>query len=230
MKVVDPKKIAAEKAVEYVKDGMIIGLGTGSTAYWAIQKIGERVKQGLKITAVASSENSAKLASDLKIPLISFEHIKGIDLTIDGADEVDQEKNLIKGGGGALLREKILATNSKQFIVVIDASKLVKYLGAFPLPIEIVPFASKLTIQKIQALGTTPVIRSEQGRNYITDNGNLIVDCHFESIQDPAKLNSQLHLIAGVVETGLFVNMKPMVIVGDTDGKVEVIPLNSPSR
>ena len=222
MSNIDPKRIAAEKAVEYVENGMTIGLGTGSTAYWAIQKIGEQVKQGLKIKAVASSEHSAKLASDLRIPMISFEHIMAIDLTIDGADEVDQEKNLIKGGGGALLREKILATNSKQFIVVVDASKIVKHLGAFPLPVEIVPFASNLTIQKIQSLGTVPAIRGDQGSNYITDNKNLIVDCHFGSIQDPATLNSKLHMIAGVVETGLFVNMKPTVIVGHSDGKVEV--------
>src|SRR6185295_400334 len=129
---IDPKRIAAEKAVEWITNGMIIGLGTGSTAYWAIQKIGERVKQGLGVRAIASSEKSAQLASQLNIPLTPFEEINLIDLTIDGADEADEDKNLIKGGGGALLREKIIASNSKKLIIVVDSSKLVTHLGKFP--------------------------------------------------------------------------------------------------
>lgn len=223
MNDVDPKRIAAEKAVEYINEGMTIGLGTGSTAYWAIQKIGERVKQGLKIQAVASSEQSANLAAELNIPIISFDRIQQINLTIDGADEVDKSKNLIKGGGGALLREKIIASNSERFIVVVDASKMVEYLGAFPLPVEIVPFASNFILQNINSLGCKARMRMEKGKPYVTDNGNLIADCQFTTIEDPTALNQQLHMIPGVVETGLFAGMKLRVIVGHLDGKVEIL-------
>ena len=220
---VDPKRLAAEKAVEWVKDGMILGLGTGSTARWAIQKIGERVKQGLQVRAVASSENSARLATEVNIPMTLFSEINGIDLTIDGADEEKKKKSLIKGGGGALLREKIIASNSKKFIVVIDASKMVPHLGKFPLPVEVVPFAENLTQQKIIALGCEAKWRMDKGKKYITDNGNLILDCSFGKIDDPSKLNQQLHFIPGVVETGLFVNMKPIIVVGHPDGKLDVL-------
>jgi ribose 5-phosphate isomerase A len=223
MNAIDPKKLAAEKATEFVKDGMTIGLGTGSTAYWAIQKIGERVKQGLKIRAVASSENSAQLAVELKIPLVPFEEINSINLTIDGADEVDADKNLIKGGGGALLREKIIASNSDRFVVVVDSSKSVPLLGQFPLPVEIVPFASNFTMQKIQRLGCSAKWRMKGDKMYITDNGNLILDCSFGEIRDPSTLNIQLLLIPGVVETGLFVDMTPTVIIGHPDGQVKIL-------
>jgi ribose 5-phosphate isomerase A len=219
---IDPKRIAAEKAVEWVKDGMVIGLGTGSTAYWAIQKIGERVKQGLKIRAIASSDQSTQLAHELKIPLIPFEEINRIDLTIDGADEVDANRNLIKGGGGALLREKIIASNSSKFIVVVDTAKMVSCLGKFPLPVELVPFAGNLAMEKIRTLGCKPHWRMNGEKKYITDNGNLILDCNFEKIADPSSLNLQLHLIPGVVETGLFVKMQPTVIVGHANGKIDI--------
>ncbi len=221
--MIDPKRIAAEKAIEYIQDGMIVGLGTGSTAYWAIQKIGERIRNGLKIEAVASSYRSEEIAQELNITIIPFAEVGQIDITIDGADEVDSEKNLIKGGGGALLREKILASNSKKFVVVVDSSKIVKKLGKFPLPVEIVPFASNLTIEKIKRLGAATELRTDKGREYITDNGNLIVDCNFEPIIDPSSLNTQLHLIPGLVETGLFVNMNPIVIIGHADGNLEII-------
>jgi ribose 5-phosphate isomerase A len=223
MNAIDPKKLAAEKAVEWVKEGMTIGLGTGSTAYWAIQKIGERVKEGLKIKAVASSEHSADLATELNIPIVAFEEINRIDLTIDGADEVDPNTNLIKGGGGALLREKIISSNSDTFIVVVHASKMVSELGKFPLPVEVVPFAREFTKNKIESLGYSTSWRVNQGRMYITDNGNFILDCEFRSIKDPAALNKQLHLIPGVVETGLFVDMKPKVIIGHGDGRIEIL-------
>ena len=223
MNEVDPKKIAAEEAVEHVRNGMTVGLGTGSTAYWAIQKLGEKVKQGLKIKAVATSKQSEKLATDLKIPLVSFDQLTEIDITIDGADEADSNKDLIKGGGGALLREKIIAANSSKYIIVVDSSKLVKHLGNFPLPIEIVPFAAALTIRKIESLGCKAHIRKEKEESFITDNGNLIVDCKFDFIQDPSTLNIQLHLIAGVVETGLFADMSPTLIVGYANGRVEIL-------
>ena len=223
MNAVDPKKIAAEDAVEYVKNGMTVGLGTGSTAYWAIQKLGEKVKHGLKIKAVATSEHSAKLATELKIPMASFDQLTQIDITIDGADEVDSNKDIIKGGGGALLREKIIAANSSKYFIVVDSSKLVTHLGNFPLPVEIVPFASALTIKKIEGLGCKANIRMEQGKPFVTDNGNLIVDCKFGLIEDPSTLNIQLHLIAGVVETGLFAEMAPILIVGNSNGTVEIL-------
>jgi ribose 5-phosphate isomerase A len=218
------KKIAAEKAVEEIKDGMTIGLGTGSTAYWAIQKIGERVKDGLKIQAVATSENSEQLARQLKITIASFDTLKEIDLTIDGADEVDRSNNLIKGGGGALLREKIIAFNSKRFLVVVDDSKLVEQLGKFLLPVEIVPFATALTLQQLTALGGNPQLRKKDGALFITDNGNFIADCQFFPINDPAALNHQLHQIPGVVETGLFGNkMVSGIYVGYENGEVRII-------
>jgi ribose 5-phosphate isomerase A len=219
----DPKRLAAEKAVEWVKDGMIVGLGTGSTAYWAIQKIGERIKEGLRIRAVASSENSAQLATGLGIPLVPFEEINKIDLTIDGADEVDADRNLIKGGGGALMREKIIASNSDTFIVVVDSSKSVPLLGQFPLPVEIVSFASNFTMQNIQRLGCSAKWRMSGDKMYITDNGNLILDCSFTVIRDPSTLNIQLHLIPGVVETGLFVDMAPVVVIGHSNGQVKIL-------
>ena len=223
MSNVDPKKLAAEKAVEYVNDGMLIGLGTGTTAYWAIQKIGAMVKEGLKIKAVSSSDHSASLAKQLNIPLVDINSIHGIDITIDGADEVDPKKNLIKGGGGALLREKILAINTKQYIIVVDESKMVNQLGKFPLPVEIVRFASKLTMKKIERLGCELTLRMKEGKEFITDNGNLIADCKFGSIQNVDTLNQQLHAIAGVVETGLFVNFSPVIVVGHSTGNVQVI-------
>lgn len=213
------KKIAAERAVEEIKDGMIVGLGTGSTAYWAIQKIGEKVQQGLQIQAVATSTKSEEQARQLHIPIVSFSDITHIDITIDGADEVDENKNLIKGGGGALLREKIIASNSRQLYIVVDESKLVQRLGHFRLPVEIIPFAHELTLKKIQALGGNPIIRNISGKDFITDNGNLIADCNFYPIKDPATLNMQLHLIPGVVETGLFLHaMVHAVIVGYEKG------------
>ena len=223
MSNVDPKKLAAEKAVEYLNDGMLIGLGTGTTAYWAIQKIGAMVKEGLKIKAVSSSDHSASLAKQLNIPLADINSIHGIDITIDGADEVDPKKNLIKGGGGALLREKILAINTKQYIIVVDESKMVNQLGKFPLPVEIVRFASKLTMKKIERLGCELTLRMKEGKEFITDNGNLIADCKFGSIQNVDTLNQQLHAIAGVVETGLFANFSPVIVVGHSTGNVQVI-------
>ena len=218
------KKIAAERAVEFIDNGMTVGLGTGSTAYYAIQRIGERIKEGLKIKAVCSSTATEALATQFDIPLSSFSEIKTIDITIDGADEMDRNHNLIKGGGGALLREKILASNSTKFIVIIDESKRVSVLGKFPLPVEIVPFAASLTVSRLQNLGCLAQIRQDNDKDYRTDNGNLIADCRFNEISDPAQLNMQLHLIPGVVETGLFLHtIVSSVIVGREDGTVEML-------
>jgi len=217
------KKMAADKAVDYIEDGMVVGLGTGSTAYWAIHAIAQKIQQGLSIRAVASSEGSEQLALQLGIPIVPFSDIDGIDITIDGADEVDPRLNLIKGGGGALLREKILAANSRRFIVIVDESKRVELLGRFPLPVEIVPFAPNLTINKLKQLGCKPVLRMAGDKQFVTDNGNLIADCQFNTIAEPAQVHEQLSLIPGVVEHGLFRQMASAVVVGYNDGTVKVI-------
>lgn len=217
----EAKKVAAELAVDDIQEGMIVGLGTGSTAYWAIQKLGVRVQDGLRIQAVATSVASENLAKELGIPLISFANISEIDVTIDGADEVDAAWNLIKGGGGALLREKIVAFSSKTLIIVVDETKVVERLGTFPLPVEVVKFGYELTVNKLRSLGCEPMLRLASEQPFISDNGNYIIDCHFGSISDPAELHQAINGIPGVVENGLFVGMASKVIVGYKDGSVE---------
>lgn len=214
------KKLAAEKAVEKIENHMVVGLGTGSTASHAIHKIGERIKQGLRIKAVATSLASEKLAIELNIPLLPLAATDSVDIAIDGADEVDARGNLVKGGGGALLREKIVAFASRRFIVVVDQSKLTQTLGSFPLPVEIVPFAPALALKHLRALGCEPSIRKKEGEEFVTDNGNLIIDCRFASIEEPASLDVAIKKIPGVVETGLFLNtMVSEVIVGYENGE-----------
>ena len=214
------KELAAEKAVEKIENHMVVGLGTGSTASHAIHKIGERIKQGLSIKAVATSLASERLAMELNIPLLPLAAIESVDIAIDGADEVDARRNLIKGGGGALLREKIVAFASRRFIVVVDQSKLTETLGNFPLPVEIVPFAPALALKHLRALGCEPSIRKKEGKEFVTDNGNLIIDCKFARIEDPASLDVAIKKIPGVVETGLFLNtMVSEVIVGYENGE-----------
>ncbi|MEK5416133.1 ribose-5-phosphate isomerase RpiA [Paenibacillus sp. FSL L8-0708] len=217
------KQLAAEKAVEFVKDGMKIGLGTGSTAYWAINKLGERVSEGLKITAVATSRASEEQARELGIPIVAFGDIDSLDLTIDGADELDSSLQLIKGGGGALLREKIVASNSTRMIVIADESKVVNILGKFPLPVEIVPFAWEWTVAELAKLGCNPELRRSGEELYKTDNGNYIADCRFEVIESAPKLALTIQSIPGVVEHGLFVGIAAMAIVGKKDGSIEII-------
>ncbi|MCG7382648.1 ribose-5-phosphate isomerase RpiA [Paenibacillus sp. ACRRY] len=215
------KKIAAERAAEYIQDGMKVGLGTGSTAYFAICRLGERVREGLQIQAVATSEASDKLAREWGIPIIPFDQIGRLDITIDGADEVDPHFNLIKGGGGALLREKIVAANSDKLIIVADGSKAVQQLGQFPLPVEVVPFASEWTFQALEKLGCRPEWRMNGDERYLTDNGNLIADCRMESIANVAELNVQLNMLPGVVDNGLFVDMADTVILAKDDGSID---------
>ncbi|GIO70252.1 ribose-5-phosphate isomerase RpiA [Paenibacillus sp. FSL M7-1455] len=217
------KQLAAEKAVEYVEDGMRIGLGTGSTAYWAIRKIGERVRAGLNIQAVATSKASEKLAQEEGIPLVPFDQIAGLDLTIDGADELDRELHLIKGGGGALLREKIVAYHSKELIIIADESKFVDKLGSFPLPVEIVPFANEWTMEALEKLGAKPMLRTDGERLFITDNGNYIADCRFGVIEHPAELHAQLLALPGVVDNGLFIGLAARAVIGHQDGTVTVM-------
>lgn len=220
----DAKKIAAEKAVGFVKDGMLLGLGTGTTAYWAIQAIGARIKKwGLQIKAIATSLQSEKLANELGIEVIPFNQDTSIDLTIDGADEVDASKNLIKGGGGALLREKIVAYNSNELLIIVDQTKMVSVLGRFPLPVEIAIFAWEKTFTHLAGLGSRPVLRMEKDKAFLTDNGHYIIDCNFGTIPDPASLNLKIKAIPGVMETGLFVQMADKIIVGSPDGTVQII-------
>lgn len=220
--MMNEKQSAAEKAAEAIQNGMIVGLGTGSTASFAIEALGARVKRGLQIKAVASSLASERRAQELGIAMAAFNQFTKIDVTIDGADEVDRQHNLIKGGGGALLREKILAYNSKLFMVVVDESKLVSSLGRFPLPVEIVPFAAELTQHQLSSLGCGVTIRQRQGKPFITENGNLIADCSFNQIGDPEKLNNLIQLIPGVVDCGLFLHDKvSKVIVGYKNGSVQ---------
>ncbi|MDQ0976750.1 ribose 5-phosphate isomerase A [Neobacillus niacini] len=206
------KKEVGEKAVEYVKDGMVVGLGTGSTVFYTITKLGQLVQQGLTIIGVPTSEQTKKLAIELGIPLVSLDEVEQIDVAIDGADEVDPKLNLIKGGGGALLREKIIAAAAKTFIVVADSDKNVDTLGTFPLPIEVVPFGYEMTVKHIRELGASPRLRQKDGTPYVTDNGNYIIDSNFQEITYPKELEKNLNLIPSVVDNGLFVGMADRVI------------------
>jgi ribose 5-phosphate isomerase A len=218
------KQLAAEKAVSFLEDGMTIGLGTGSTAYWAIKKIGEKVnKEGWKVRAIATSIRSEEQARSLGIPIFDFSSVKSIDVTIDGADEVDSQLQLIKGGGGALLREKIVATNSKQMIVVADESKWVKTLGKFPLPVEVIHFGWERTFEKLQLLGCEAKRRMNGTEPFLTDNGNIIVDCAFEEIKDPPALHESVNAITGVVDNGLFVQIASILVLGFNNGETRII-------
>lgn len=219
----DGKKLAGEKAVHYVKDGMIIGLGTGSTVYWTIKKLGELVKNGLEIRCVPTSKNTEILAKKVGIPLITISEVNELDLTIDGADEVNRNLDLIKGGGGALLREKMVASISRCLIIVVDESKSVLNLGRFPLPVEVVPFGFEITSKQLSALDCIPILRTEHNIPFITDNGNYILDCHFSIIQEPHELNRKLNMIPGVVENGLFIKMADIVVIGDKNGNVNIL-------
>jgi ribose 5-phosphate isomerase A len=216
------KEAAAAKAVEMIKDGMSVGLGSGSTASCAIRMLGERVRHGLRINAVATSRKSELLANDCGIELMSPGRCALPDIAIDGADEVDEAGSLIKGGGGSLLREKIIAFASKQFYVMVDNSKLVGTLGRAPLPVEVTPFGSNLTLRHLQALGSTAVFRKSGEENFVTDNGNFIIDCSFQTITEPSSLDARIKAIPGVVETGLFpAVMVTALLVGYPDGTVQ---------
>lgn len=217
------KKLVGEKSAEYVKDGMIVGLGTGSTAHFMIVKIGEMVKAGLDIKAVATSKLSEETARQVGIPIVEFKDVDRIDLAIDGADEIDENLNLIKGGGGALLREKIIEQFSEKLVIIADESKNVDLLGDFTLPVEVIQFASELTKKEMEKLGCKAVMRVKDGQAFITDSGNIIFDCDFGKIENPADLCKKLNEIPGVVENGLFPNMADIVLIGKKDGTVEVI-------
>ncbi|SMQ72896.1 ribose-5-phosphate isomerase [Bacillus sp. OV166] len=206
------KKEVGEKAVDYVKEGMVVGLGTGSTVFYTISKLGKLVQQGFSIKGIPTSKQTEKLAIDVGIPIVSLNEIDHIDLAIDGADEVNRDLDLIKGGGGALLREKIIAKAAKTFIVVSDSHKNVETLGTFPLPIEVVPFGYEMTMKYIRELGGNPKLREKDGNPFLTDNGNFIIDSSFQEINHPKELEENLNLIPGVVDNGLFVGLADAVI------------------
>lgn len=218
------KKAAGYAAIDFVKEGMTVGLGTGSTATFFIEKLIERCREGLRIQAVATSARSEAKARAGGIEIIDINTLSSIDLTVDGADEIDQQKQMIKGGGGALLREKIVASMSKEMIVVVDEHKLVPRLGKFPLPVEIIPFAYRATIHRIERLGFHGQLRQDSsGELYLTDNNNYIYDIKFDQyIEHPVDLHHFLREIVGVVESGLFIHLAGRVIVGYDDGKVEI--------
>ncbi|MGA3088781.1 MAG: ribose-5-phosphate isomerase RpiA [Terriglobales bacterium] len=212
------KEAAGRAAAKLVRDGEVVGLGTGSTAYFAIIALGERVKAGLKMIGIPTSVATAELARTLGIPLTTLDEHPEIDITIDGADEVDPKLNLIKGGGGALLREKVIASVSKRMVVVADSAKIVAALGQFPLPIEIIAFARVVVEHKIATLGATAKLRTRSdGSIFLTDNGNPILDCSFGTIAEPAKLARILSDTAGIVEHGLFIALAHLVLVGRGD-------------
>lgn len=218
----EQKRIAGEKATEYIKDGMIIGLGTGSTAYYMINKVGELVKNGMNLKAIATSKNTEYLAKGLDIPLVDIDEVDRIDLAIDGVDEIDSHFNAIKGGGGALFREKIVANLANEVIWIMDDSKLVDSIGGFPLPVEILPYGYTHVIKKLQNYSLNPVIRMEADNFFITDNGNYIVDLHIRKPMNINDVYNKVNGITGVLEVGLFINMCRRIIIG-TNNVAKVI-------
>ncbi|MBC2327406.1 ribose-5-phosphate isomerase RpiA [Listeria booriae] len=217
------KQIAGEKACEFIEDGMVVGLGTGSTAYYMIQKLGDRVAEGLQVTGVVTSKATEKLAKERNIPLMDLNDVGEIDLTIDGADEVDGSYRGIKGGGGALLFEKLVAHASKKSIWVVGEDKVVEALGAFPLPVEVVPFGYKQVERQLEERGYKPELRHfEDGSIYLTDSQNYILDLHIQAIENPEELNDWLNNLPGVVENGLFLNYASSIVIGYSDGHAEV--------
>jgi ribose 5-phosphate isomerase A len=198
---------------------MVVGLGSGSTATFVIQFLGELVQKGLKIRGIPTSRASGELARSLNIPLTSFDEVPYTDVTIDGADEVAGGLALIKGGGGALLHEKIVAASSHKLVIVADAHKLVKQLGRFPLPVEVIPFAAAPVKKKLTDIGAHPVLRAQKdGSPYVTDEGNYIFDCHYGVIQDPPAVAHAIKSMTGVVEHGLFLGLASVAIIAGPDG------------
>ncbi len=215
------KQRAAAAAAELITDGMILGLGTGTTASYLVQILGERVRQGLRIQGVPTSEATRQLAIAEGVPLTTLEEQPVLDLCLDGADEVDPDLNLIKGGGGALLREKIVASAARQRIIMVDVSKCVDCLGAFSLAVEVIPFGWEVTRRQLEQFGGVPTLRQREGKPFVTDQGHYIIDCALSQIEDVPKLNHQLNQLPGVVENGLFVDMTDRLIIGSPDGITE---------
>lgn len=228
------KREAAQRALRFVEDGMIIGLGTGSTAAHFIDLLGEKVRGGLKITGVATSAATERQAKAAGILLATLDEEPEIDLTVDGADEIDQSLRLIKGGGGALLREKIVASASEQVVIIADQSKLVERLGNFPLPVEVVPFGYKVSLAMIEdiadELGLEGTVRQrigQDGKPFVSDGGNYIIDCAFGTLDDPEALAELLPFTPGVVDHGLFIGLADEAVIA-SDAGVRVIEADVP--
>ncbi|WP_037307578.1 ribose-5-phosphate isomerase RpiA [Ruegeria halocynthiae] len=228
------KYVAARRAADLVQDGMRVGLGTGSTAAWMVRRIGERVQhEGLRIKGVPTSTRTAQLAREVGIEVVSLDQAGWLDMTIDGADEFDGELNLIKGGGGAHLQEKIVATASDQMVVIADAGKEVETLGAFPLPVEVIPFGWQTTrtlieetLDTMDVLGTSAALRMNGEAPFVTDEGNHILDLHLQRIGNARQLALVLNQVPGVVENGLFIDICDKVVIGHGDGRIELRDIN----
>jgi ribose 5-phosphate isomerase A len=217
------KEAAARASLQFVKDGQVVGLGTGSTAAFFIKLLAEEVKKGLGIRGIPTSVRSGELAKSLGIPLTTLDECQEIDVTVDGADEVDPQLRLIKGGGGAMLREKIVASATKQLVIVADASKQVPLLGRFPLPLEVIRFAQALIAKRVRALGADVQLRTgSDGKPYVTDEHNHILDCHFGQIPDADRLGCQLSDMPGVVEHGLFIGMAKVALFAKDSEIIEL--------
>jgi ribose 5-phosphate isomerase A len=217
------KEAAARASLQFVKDGQVVGLGTGSTAAYFIKLLGDEVKRGLRIRGIPTSVRSGELAASLGIPLTTLDECQEIAVTVDGADEVDPQLRLIKGGGGAMLREKIVASATKQLVIVADESKQVSVLGKFPLPVEVIKFAQALVAKEIAALGAQVSVRTgADGKPFVTDEHNHILDCRFGQIPDADGLAQKLSDMPGVVEHGLFIGMASVVLFARGDGIVEL--------
>lgn len=220
------KEIAGRRAADFVEDGMLLGLGTGSTVHFTLVRLAERVHdERLRVRGVPTSLDTEGKARELGIPLVSLDDVVAIDLTIDGADEIDGDFNMVKGGGGALLREKVVASISRREVIVAGPGKRVERLGStFALPVEIVPFARAPVSRALASLGCTPAIRGGADRPFTTDNGNWILDCRFsDGIAAPAVLERRIAQIPGVVESGLFIGMAQILVIGHDDGRCEVV-------
>ncbi len=217
------KQAAARRSLSYVRDGYVVGLGTGSTASYAIRFLGEMVRAGLKIQAIPTSVCSRDLAVSMGIPLTAFEECPVIDVTIDGADEISPALDLIKGGGGALLREKIVAYASRSVIIIADSTKQVQVLGKSPLPVEVIPFAEVLLVKRIASLGASVALRKDtSGRPVLTEEGHHILDCSFGQIPDPGRLANDLKCMPGVVEHGLFLGLADIALIGNDTEVLEL--------